>query len=79
MLADDDLFHRLTRYLDFEGAKKTSDHVERENREFRKRQKSHYRLRSLAHHRRTEADHQEEATLRGRVGKGGEGGRLIPT
>jgi hypothetical protein len=48
LLADDDLFHRLTRYLDFEYAEKTSDHVERENREFRKRQKSHYRLRSLA-------------------------------
>jgi len=48
LLADDDLFYRLTRYLDFDGAQKTSNHVERENREFRKRQKSHYRLRSLA-------------------------------
>jgi hypothetical protein len=48
LLADDDLFHRLTRYLDFDCAEKTSNHVERENREFRKRQKSHYRLRSLA-------------------------------
>jgi len=47
-LADDDLFARLTRYLDFENAEKTSNHVERENREFRKRQKSHYRIRSLA-------------------------------
>lgn len=46
-LRDDDLFARLTRYLDFENAEKTSNHVERENREFRKRQKSHYRLRSL--------------------------------
>ena len=46
-LADDDLFRRLTAYLDFENAEKTSNHVERENREFRKRQKSHYRLRSL--------------------------------
>jgi hypothetical protein len=47
LLADDDLFHRLTRYLDFDCAEKTSNHVERENREFRKRQKNHYRLRSL--------------------------------
>lgn len=46
-LRDDDLFERLTRYLDFENAEKTSNHVERENREFRKRQKGHYRLRSL--------------------------------
>ena len=46
-LSNDDLFRRLTRYLDFENAEKTSNHVERENREFRKRQKSHYRLRSL--------------------------------
>jgi len=47
-LADDDLFERLTRYLDFDFADKTSNHVERENREYRKRQKGHYRLRSLA-------------------------------
>lgn len=47
-LADDDLFARLTRYLDFDHAEKTSNHVERENREYRKRQKSCYRLRSLA-------------------------------
>jgi chromatin segregation and condensation protein Rec8/ScpA/Scc1 (kleisin family) len=45
-LRDDDLFARLTRYLDFENAEKTSNHVERENREFRKRQKGHYRFRS---------------------------------
>lgn len=45
-LRDDDLFERLTRYLDFENADKTSNHVERENRVFRKRQKAHYRLRS---------------------------------
>jgi hypothetical protein len=45
-LRDDDLFARLTRYLDFENADKTSNHVERENREFRKRQKGHYRMRS---------------------------------
>lgn len=45
-LRDDDLFTRLTRYLDFEYAEKTSNHVERENREYRKRQKGHYRLRS---------------------------------
>ena len=46
-LSDEDLFSRLTRYLDFEGAQKTSNHVERENREYRKRQKGCYRLRSL--------------------------------
>ena len=46
-LADDNLFVRLTRYLDFDNADKTSNHPERENREFRKRQRSHYRLRSL--------------------------------
>jgi hypothetical protein len=46
-LADDDLFARLTRYLGFENAEKTSNHVERENREYRKRQKGCYRLRSL--------------------------------
>jgi len=45
-LRDDELFERLTRYLDFENADKTSNHVERENREFRKRQKAHYRIRS---------------------------------
>ena len=38
----------MTRYIDFENADKTSNHVERENREFRKRQKSHYRMRSRA-------------------------------
>lgn len=46
-LRDDGLFARLTRYLDFENADKTSNHPERENREFRRRQKSHYRLRSI--------------------------------
>jgi hypothetical protein len=46
-LADDDLFARLTRHLDFENADPTSNHAERENREFRKRQGSHYRLRSV--------------------------------
>ena len=46
-LDDDDLFARLTRYLAFENAEKTSNHVERENREYRKRQKGCYRLRSL--------------------------------
>lgn len=47
-LADDDLFARLTRYLGFENAKKTSNHVERENREFRNQQKTRYRFRSLS-------------------------------
>jgi hypothetical protein len=45
-LADNDLFDRLTRYLDFENADSTSNHPERENREFRKRQGSHYKLRT---------------------------------
>jgi hypothetical protein len=45
-LRDDDLFTRLTRYLDYENADKTSNHAERENREFRRRQKGHYRMRS---------------------------------
>ncbi len=46
-LRNDQLFARLTRYLAFENADKTSNHVERENRDFRKRQRSHYRLRSI--------------------------------
>jgi len=46
-LRDEALFTRLTRYLSFENADKTSNHVERENRDFRQRQRSHYRLRSL--------------------------------
>jgi len=45
-LRNDRLFSRLTNYLDFENADKTSNHPEREIREFRKRQKSHYRMRS---------------------------------
>jgi transposase-like protein len=45
-LRDADLFTRLTRYLEFENADKTSNHVERENREFRNRQNTHYRMRS---------------------------------
>jgi len=46
-LRNDELFARLTRYLAFENADKTSNHVERENRELRRRQRSHYRLRSI--------------------------------
>ncbi|MCP4918267.1 MAG: transposase [Proteobacteria bacterium] len=46
-LRDEELFNRLTRHLSFENADKTSNHVERENRELRKRQRSHYRLRSI--------------------------------
>jgi len=46
-LRNDDLFARLTRYLAFENAEKTSNHVERENREYRRRQKGCYRFRSL--------------------------------
>ena len=47
-LEDDELWARLTRYLDFENADKTSNNPERENREFRNHQKAHYRLRSEA-------------------------------
>jgi len=45
-LDDDRAFQRLFRHLDFENAERTSNHAERENREFRKRQKSHYKLRT---------------------------------
>ena len=46
-LRNDDLFARMTRYLALENAEKTSNHVERENREYRRRQKGCYRFRSL--------------------------------
>jgi hypothetical protein len=47
-LEDDEVWARLTRYLEFENADKTSNHPERENRELRNRQKAHYRMRSEA-------------------------------
>ena len=46
-LSNEQYFAQLIRYQSFENADKTSNHPERENREFRKRQKSHYRLRSI--------------------------------
>ena len=46
-LRDEQLLAKPTRYLGYDDADKTSNHVERENRDFRKRQRSHYRLRSL--------------------------------
>jgi hypothetical protein len=46
-LADEGQWQRLIRYHDFENAQKTSNHVERANREHRRRQRSHYRLRSI--------------------------------
>jgi hypothetical protein len=46
-LACEGQWQRLIRYHDFEGAHKTSNHVERANREHRRRQRSHYRLRSI--------------------------------
>lgn len=46
-LADEGQWQRLIRYHDFDNAQKTSNHVERANREHRRRQRSHYRLRSL--------------------------------
>jgi hypothetical protein len=46
-LADEGQWQRLIRYHDFDNAQKTSNHVERANREHRRRQRSHYRLRSV--------------------------------
>jgi hypothetical protein len=45
-LADNEAFAKFTRYLGYENAERTSNHAERENREFRKRQKAHYKLRT---------------------------------
>lgn len=45
-LRDDAVFDRLIVSLSFENAERTTNHVERQNREYRKRQKSHYRLRT---------------------------------
>jgi hypothetical protein len=46
-LQDHALFEKLTVSLDFTNADRTSNHAERENREFRKRQLSHYCLRTV--------------------------------
>lgn len=47
LLADDNDFDRVVGFLrDPVGSEATSNHVERTNRRYRKRQKSHYRLRS---------------------------------
>lgn len=47
LLADDNDFDRVIGFLrDPSGSEATSNHVERTNRRYRKRQKSHYRLRS---------------------------------
>jgi transposase-like protein len=46
-LADDALFEKLLASLKYENAERTTNHVERRNREFRRRQRSHYKLRSL--------------------------------
>lgn len=45
-LRDEVLFNKLIVSLDYENAERTTNHVERQNREWRKRQKSHYRLRT---------------------------------
>lgn len=45
-LRDEALFSKLIVALDYENAERTTNHVERQNREYRKRQKSHYRLRT---------------------------------
>jgi transposase len=45
-LATDSFFERLIAPHYYQNADRTSNHVERENREFRKRQKGHYRMRS---------------------------------
>lgn len=46
-LRDRAMFEKLTVSLDFTNADRTSNHAERENREFRKRQLSHYCLRTV--------------------------------
>lgn len=45
-LKDDVQFRKLIASLDYANADRTSNHAERENRDFRKRQKSHYCLRT---------------------------------
>jgi hypothetical protein len=45
-LSDDAVFEKLIVSLQYENAERTTNHVERQNREYRKRQKSHYRLRT---------------------------------
>lgn len=45
-LGQEEVWSKLEVPLYFENAPRTSNHVERDNRAFRKRQKSHYRLRS---------------------------------
>ena len=44
-LEDKELFEKLTAYLHFENAVKTTNHVEGENRSYRQRQKVRYRFR----------------------------------
>ncbi len=46
-LKDEEKFKKLTLFLEFENLDRTSNHVERDNRRFRKRQKCHYRLREF--------------------------------
>ncbi|MEQ1788610.1 MAG: transposase, partial [Acidimicrobiales bacterium] len=45
-LRDEAVFDKLIVALAYENAERTTNHVERQNREYRKRQKSHYRLRT---------------------------------
>jgi len=45
-LGEDSFFERLIAPHYYQNAERTSNHVERENREFRKRQKGHFRMRS---------------------------------
>lgn len=44
-LRDDERFAKLTQFLAYENLNRTNNDVERDNRRFRKKQKSHYRLR----------------------------------
>lgn len=44
-LEDEARFRKLVLHLNYENLDRTSNHVERDNRRFRKRQNSHYRLR----------------------------------
>ncbi len=45
-LGDDEFFEKLVAPFYYLNAEGTTDHVERDNREYRKRQKAHYRMRS---------------------------------
>ena len=75
-LGQEEVWSKLEVPLYFENGVKTSNHVERDNRAFRKRQKSHYRLRSgrsIEALRKTmmesSAEHRTDQKLRYRFGR----------